>query len=297
MTETVVTLVINELVQLIIHESKLLRGVHREVVNIRDELESIQCFLKDADQRDLQVGVKMWVKQVREVAYHIEDVIDEYVLEGAQCRHQQGFIAFVHKIGRLLKKRKQGHEIATKIEDIKISVREIKERSKRYSFSSLEQGSSSSATNVTWHDPRVGSLFIQEDEVVGFESIRDELVSWLVGGASKRSVISVVGMGGIGKTTLAKKVYENESVKGHFDSRVWITVSQSYNIPKIFMSMTKQIYQAKDTAPGQIDMTDEITLISQLRKCLQQKRYVVVFDDVWKTEFWEIVKHALPCND
>jgi len=107
----------------------------------------------------------------------------------------------------------------------------------------------------------------------------------------------VVGMGGIGKTTLTKKVYENELVKGHFDCRVWITVSQSYNVLKILISMTKQIYQAKESAPGQIDMTDEITLISQLRKCLQQKRYVVVFDDVWKIEFWEIVKHALPYND
>jgi disease resistance protein RPM1 len=298
MTETVVTLVINELVQLIVHESKLLRGVHREVVDIRDELESIQCFLKDTDKGgELQDGVKTWVKQVREVAYHIEDVIDEYVLHVAQRLHQQSFIAFLHKIGRLLKKIKPHHDIATKIQDIKISVREIKERSERYGFSSSDQGSSSRATNVTWHDPRVGSLFIEEDEVVGIESTRDELVSWLVGGVSKRSVISVVGMGGIGKTTLTKKVYENESVKGHFDCRVWITVSQSYNMLKILMSMTKQIYQAKETAPGQIDMTDEITLISQLRKCLLHKRYVVVFDDVWKTEFWEIVKHALPYND
>jgi disease resistance protein RPM1 len=297
MTETVVTLVINELVQLLNHESKLLRGVHREVVNIREELESIQCFLKDADQRDLQVGVKTWVKQVREVAYHIENVIDEYVLQRAQCHHQQGFIAFLHKIGYLLKNLKPGHDIATKIQDIKISIREIKERKERYGFSSSDQGSSSRATNVTWHDPRVGSLFIEEDEVVGIESTRDELVSWLVGGVSKRSVISVVGMGGIGKTTLTKKVYENESVKGHFDCHVWITVSQSYNVSKILMSMAMQINQTKETAQGQIDMTDEITLISQLRKCLQQKRYVVVFDDVWKTEFWEIVKHALPCND
>jgi disease resistance protein RPM1 len=129
MIETVVTLVINKLVQLIIHESKMLRAVHRKVVYIRDELESIQCFLKDADQKDLQVGVKMLVKQVREVAYHIEDVIDEYVLQGAQYRHQQGFIAFLHKIGRLLKKLKLGDDIATKIEDIKILVCEIKERS------------------------------------------------------------------------------------------------------------------------------------------------------------------------
>ncbi|XP_059439134.1 disease resistance protein RPM1-like [Corylus avellana] len=297
MTETVVALVVNELVQLIVHESNLLKGVHQEVVDIKDELESIQSFLKDVDKGDLQAGVKMWVKQVREAAYHIEDVIDEYVLHMAQRRHQQSFLAFLNKIGRLLKYIQPRHDIATKIQDIKISVREIKERSERYGFSSSAQGSSNNAANVAWHDPRVGALFIEEDEVVGIESTRDELVSWLVGEASKRSVMSVVGMGGIGKTTLAKKVYENESVKGHFDCRVWITVSQSYNVQKILMSMIDQIYQAKETALEQIDTTDEITLITQLRKFLQQKRYVVVFDDVWKTEFWEIVKHALPFND
>jgi disease resistance protein RPM1 len=297
MTETVVTLVINELVQLIAYESKLLRGVHRDVVDIRDELESIQCFLKDADKGDLQDGIKTWVKQVREVAYHIEDVIDEYVLHMAQHRHQQSLIGFLHMIGNIFKKLKPRHDISTKIQDIKISIREIKERSERYGSRFIEQGSSSSESNVTWHDPRVGSLFIEEDEVVGIESTRDELVSWLVGGASKRSVISIVGMGGIGKTTLAKKVYENELVKGHFDCPIWITVSQSYNVQKILMSMIKQVYCENEMTPWKIDMIDEITLISQLRKCLQQKRYVVVFDDVWKTEFWEIVKHALPCND
>lgn len=302
MTETAMTLVIDKLFQLLVQEANLLRGVHKEIVSIRDELESIKCFLKDAEARtekgDLNDGVKTWVKQVREAAYHIEDVIDEYILHIAQHRHEKGFVAFLHKISSLLKNLKPHHEIATKIQDIKILVRDIKERSERYGFNSSEQGSQTSAENATWHDPRVGSLFIEDGEVVGIESTRDELISWLVGGPSRRSVISVVGMGGIGKTTLAKKVYENDSVKGHFDCRVWITVSQSYNMKKILMTMRKHIYQAKnERAPGEIDILDEIMLISQLREYLQQKKYVVVFDDVWKTEFWEVVKHALPCND
>ena len=229
MTETAVTLVIDKLFQLLVQEANLLRGVHKEIVSIRDELESIKCFLKDAEARtekgDLHDGVKIWVKQVREAAYHIEDVIDEYILHIAQHRHEKGFVAFLHKIGSLLKNLKPHHEIAAKIQDIKILVRDIKERSERYGFNSSEQGSRTSATDATWHDPRVGSLFIEDGEVVGIESTRDELISWLVGGPSRRSVISVVGMGGIGKTTLAKKVYENDSVKGHFDCRVWITVS------------------------------------------------------------------------
>ena len=184
MTETAATLIIDKLFQLLVQEASLLRGVHREIVGIRDELESIKCFLKDAEARtekgDVHDGLKTWMKQVREAAYHIEDVIDEYILHIAQQRHKEGFAAFLHKIGSLLKKLKPNHEIATKIQDIKILVREIKEQSERYRFNSSEQSSRSGATNVTWHDPRVGSLFIEDGEVVGIQSTRDEFISWLV---------------------------------------------------------------------------------------------------------------------
>jgi disease resistance protein RPM1 len=120
------------------------------------------------------------VKQVREVTYHIEDVIDEYALHMAHL-HRQSLIGFLHKIGHIFNNIKPHHDIATKIHNIKRSVHEIKERSERYGFRFVDQGSSSNESNATWLDPRVGSLFIKEDEVVGIESMRDELVSWLVG--------------------------------------------------------------------------------------------------------------------
>ena len=303
MADTAVSPLIARLISLLTEEAKLLRGIHGEVADIKDELESIQLFLKDADARateekDISDGVKTWVKQVREVAFHIDVAIDQYLLHEAKHDPRRlHFTGFFPKITHLLKTFNSRHEIATKIQEIKASVQKIKDRSKRYSFKSIDQGSSSGARNDRWHDPRKDSFYLDDADVVGIESPRDELIGWLVEGLPYRTVLSVVGMGGLGKTTLAKKVYDHQKVRGHFDCHAWIPVSQSYNTEHLLRSMIKQFCKARMEYPPQgLDEMDEELLINELRNYLQQKRYVVVFDDVWKIDFWEDIKHALIDN-
>lgn len=92
MAESAVSLLIQNMVPLLAQEAALFEGIHDKVANIKDELESIQSFLKDADGRaervDMSNVTKIWVKQVREKAYRIDDVIDEYILHLA--KHRQG---------------------------------------------------------------------------------------------------------------------------------------------------------------------------------------------------------------
>ncbi|CAN6698080.1 unnamed protein product [Malus baccata var. baccata] len=243
MAEAIVCFVIDKLISLLLTaEAKLARDARSEVGFIRDEIESIRSFFKDADAkaatRDDEMAndsIKTWVKQVREAAYCIEDI-----------------------------KMRTKDDIVSKIDGMKTLVSEIKARSERYGFNSIDFGEKS----LPRHDPRVASLFIEEAEVVGVESARDELISWLVNEASRRKVISVVGMGGLGKTTLAKK---------------------SYKVEDLLRRMIMQFYKASDTM-------DEEALIRKLREYLERKRYVVVFDDVWKVDFWGAIEHALPDN-
>uniref|UniRef100_A0A7N2KK62 Uncharacterized protein n=1 Tax=Quercus lobata TaxID=97700 RepID=A0A7N2KK62_QUELO len=187
------------------------------------------------------------------------------------------------------------------IQGINNDLKLIRERGERYGFNFLEQGGpSNDVRHDTWHDPRVASLFLEEAEVVGIESPKAELIEWLVEGPFNRTVISVVGIGGIGKTTLVKKVCKNEKVVAHFDCCAWITVSQSYKMEELLRHMIKQFYQASEesasTSIGSIDTMKEIELIEEVRQFVLEQRYVVVFDDIWNIRFWGYIKHALPDN-
>ena len=306
MAEAAISPLVDKLISLLSEEATLLRDIHEEVADIKDELESMQSFLKDADARasadeDMSEGVKTWVKQVREVAFRIDVFMDEYLLEMAQHHphphRQQGFSGFLQKSARLITMLIPHHVTATKVQKIKASVQKIKERSERYGFQSTGQGSSSGAQNARWHDPRMASLFLDDADVVGIESPRDEMIGWLVKGQSHRIVVSVVGMGGLGKTTLAKKVYDHWMVRGHFDCHAWIAVSRSYNMVDLLRIMIKQFCEArKERPPEGIDSADKMLVISKAREYLLEKRYVVVFDDVWEIDFWGEIEHALPDN-
>ncbi|XP_015866008.2 disease resistance protein RPM1-like [Ziziphus jujuba] len=301
MAETLLTPVISKLFQLLAEEAKLFKGVRREVRSLTDELDLINCFLKDAEAKsqktDMSESLKTWLKQIRELADQIENVMDEYVLNVSHHRNnQRGFTGFLQKTAHLIKGMKPGIRIAHEIQSIKSSLLEIKLRGETYGLRPLEPRSlmstTSTTTNVEVHDLRVGSLFLDDSELVGIDSTRNELVRRLVEGESTRMVFSIVGEGGIGKTTLAKKVYDNEQVKERFDCHVWVTVSQSYNMVKLLTRIATQIRHTV----GETHMVLE-ELIDIVRQYLLSKRYVFVFDDVWDIDFWAVMKHALPSNN
>ncbi|XP_023918418.1 disease resistance protein RPM1-like [Quercus suber] len=303
MAESAVSLVIQNLIPLLVQEAKLLKGVHEEVRSIRREMEMIQSFLKDADiraEKDEKSNVaKTWVKQVREEAYHMEDVIDKYLLHFAKQPHKRRqCLYFFPKIFHIIINLKAQHVIDSEIQGINKILEDIRRSGERYGFNAIEQGSSSNdVLSDTWNDPRMASLFIEEAEVVGIESHKDELINWLIKGPSNHMVVSVVGIVGLGKTTLVKKVYDNSKVVPHFDCRAWITVSQSYKMDELLRDMIKQFYKArKEFPPREIDIMKVPSLIEELKTYLYEQRYLVIFDDIWDIGFWDHIKCAFPGN-
>ncbi|XP_031264025.1 disease resistance protein RPM1-like [Pistacia vera] len=304
MAEFAVYSVIQILSSLLVQEIKLLGNAKQGVEDIKRELESIRSLLKDADTRAAQEGetgssegVKTWVKQLREEAFRIEDAIDEYTMTAARLPHGRSLLGYIHKSCYLIKIVKLRHEFTTEIKDIKLSLAEIRRRGEIYSFRYIDQGSGSAGTNVIPHDSRVDSFFIEDAEVVGIESTKEKLISLLVEGTSNiRLVIAIVGEGGLGKTTLAGKVYNNDAVKKHFDCQAWITVGKEYLKKDLLRTILQEIYRLTGSTLMEVDKMEEMDLIMMLREHLKDKCYMIVFDDVWKIEFWRDVEHALLDN-
>ncbi|XP_059441784.1 disease resistance protein RPM1-like [Corylus avellana] len=295
MAEIAVTYVLDKLVALIEEEVQLLRGVKEEIVWIADELAHIKAFLRVADEREERSPeLGAWVKHVRDVAYDIEDVLDEYSLV---FTHPSGydFHASLSKIVSSVRNLKARRRIASEIQHIKIRFVGILEGHHRFQGETTIVDTKIAAN--TYHDRRQDALLIEEADLVGIEMPKRQLISWLIRDDSGREVVSVVGMGGLGKTTLVKKVYDDAQVKLHFKYRAWVTVSQSFKMEDLLKDMVQQLYNIKrKPVPQRMDSMSTDQLRTNIKNFLQKQRYLVVLDDVWHMDDWDAVKYTLPNN-
>ncbi|XP_071926196.1 disease resistance protein RPM1-like [Coffea arabica] len=301
MAESTVGFLINQLSTLLSQEITLLGGLKSDVQFIKAELGSMKAFLREAEAKeDNDSQLQEWLKQVREVAYDTEDVLDDFTFRFARG-YMDGFYGKVGKIYNSIKNLKARHQISLEIKDIKARVGEISERYRRYQSqysSTQERGFSSSRQANADFDIRAQSLFIEEARLVGIDKPKAELISKILDDHSQLKVVSVAGMGGLGKTTLVKKVYDDVAVKKQFQSHAWITVSQTFQFSDIIKNLIQQLYnEIRQPVPRRVESMDDNMLIEFVRDFLRERRYILVLDDVWSIDAWEAIKCVLPdCN-
>lgn len=126
-----------------------------------------------------------------------------------------------------------------------------------------------------------------ENMMVGHENEFEMMQDQLTRGASDLEVVSIVGMGGIGKTTLANKIFCDPFVMSCFDIRAKVTISQEYRVRNVLLRLLSSISgKADQTYEEQVDWQ----LADQLQKLLKGPRYLVVIDDIWTTRAWDNIK-------
>ncbi|EAY97104.1 hypothetical protein OsI_19027 [Oryza sativa Indica Group] len=281
-------------------ERGLLKGVKGDIRFLRDELSTMNVFLMKmaSVEENMDVQVKDWRNKVRELSYDIEDCIDLFMHKLNRGDDKVNIVLKMAKKIRMLWSR---HQIANQIQELKARVKEESDRRLRYYFSECN-----AHVDGTKIDPRLPALYVEEEKLVGIHGPMEEIIELLMkedGSGQKLKVVSIVGFGGLGKTTLANQVYNK--IKDQFDCSAFISVSQSPNIKKILFDMLKDVTSRDNSDDDkQIKVVgvkgdksdDERQLIGKLRVFLENKRYFIIVDDIWSASAWEHVRLALPEN-
>lgn len=235
-------------------------------------------------------AVREWLQKLREVVYDADDILDEFASKALQHKIQtsnrkQVCNFFIWTTKMVLFK----HDMAGKIKEMRRRIDDIaKNRNDLHLVDVVVDG----GTQFENRRGRETSSLVDKSRVFGREEERKELVDLLVSDkvcVENVSVISIVGMGGIGKTTLAQLVYDDEVVKENFDLRMWVYVSQDFDVKRLTRAIVTSHENSQTCTLEELD-----PLQNMLKGILVGKKFLLVLDDVWNEDYTNLNTFSVP---
>lgn len=283
--------VFDKLSSKVVEEIGLLMGLNEQLRKLKETLSTIQDVLEDAEARQVkEKAVQGWLRKLKDVAYDADDVLDEIAAKAAKRRPDIASKA-TGKVRSFLSIAKSPvfcHDVAHRIKEIEETLDEIaQERSKFH----LREGSIVDASETESAGFRETGSLVEESEVYGRQEEKEKIVGSLLSMAdeSDPAVVAIVGLGGLGKTTVAQLVYNDERICEHFEQRVWVCVSMEFDVKRLYRSIIESI------TGNEYNLKDMDLLQQTLRKHVANKKFLLVLDDVWNEnhEKWNKLRVAL----
>ncbi|KAL6868234.1 hypothetical protein ACP4OV_015079 [Aristida adscensionis] len=271
---------------LICKEASAIKGLFDEIRKAQMEMQSMEAYLRDTEKfKDTNETTDIFVQEIRGLAFRIEDVVDEFTYKLEDKKHG-GFAA---KMKKRIKHVKVWHRLASELREINVKLVDATIRRDRYTVPIME---GSRISNHRAKSTDQTPCYAREEDIIGIEDNAEKLKQWLVGDLeeNKNKTVTVWGMGGVGKTTLVDHVYK--IVKENFDVAAWVTVSKSYQVDDLLKKIAREFNISFDTRNQ-----ERKSLVEIIRKHLEDKRYILVLDDVWDKDVWiNYIMGVFPTN-
>ncbi|XP_049391066.1 disease resistance protein RPP13-like [Solanum stenotomum] len=289
MADAFVSFAVQKLGDFLIQQVSLRTNLRDEVRWLRNELLFIQSFLRDAEQK--QCGdqrVQQWVFEINSVANDAVAILETYSFEAGKGASRLKACACI------CRKEKKFYNVAEEIQSLKQRIIDISRRRETYGITNINNNAGEGPSNQVRTLRRTTS-YVDEDHIfVGFQDVVQTLLAQLLKAEPPRSVVSIYGMGGLGKTTLARNLYRSPNIISSFPTRTWICVSQEYNKMDLLKTIIKSIQGRTKETLDLLERMTERDLEIYHHDLLKERKYLVVVDDVWQREAWESLKRAFP---
>ncbi|CAL8074277.1 unnamed protein product [Prunus armeniaca] len=274
--------ILNKLASLAAQEISLFRGFKKELTKLRQSLLAIQDFLGDVAHQPQERGkaVEEWVRKLRDIADDADNVLDEINYEDLRSQvelsnqKRKKVLNFLSSSNPHLFRQKMAHKIKT----INASLVDLKSEA---SFIGLVSKKIDATPQGIAGDRETNSFFDEDEIVVGRKEDLSKIITILTNSnldQENLSVMPIVGMAGLGKTTLAKSVFNDDSIGHHFHKKIWVCVSNTFEVNSILCWILEYLN------PTKAGIQRQDALLKNLVEELKEKRYFLVLDDVWNED-------------
>lgn len=255
---------------------QLLCGAKDELQSLEGTVQTIRTVLLDAEkQQRYNNQVKLWLVRLKDVLYDIQDLLDDVATEDLRQKVTPGnrmlkaVRVFFSKSNQLAHRLK----VANEIQELKRRLGQIKKDRKFH----LEEHQSEETMAIARGKKE---KLLPDTKIIGREEDKKEIKRLLFASSPSQRVsfVAIVGKGGLGKTALARLVYNDGEVKEHFEPKMWVCVSDVFDVNLII----KEILKSADCPDLENKPLDQLP--SLLHETLDRKKYLLVLDDLWNTD-------------
>ncbi|XLQ98970.1 hypothetical protein S83_065169 [Arachis hypogaea] len=290
MAEALLGIVLENLIPFVQTEFAAFSGIKEKAEDLSRTLQLIKAVLDDAEQKQWSNRpLKVWLQQLKDAMYVLDDILDQLPIESSQlgCLTSLNPKKVIHR-----------RQLGQKLNEIIGRLDRIAQARSNFD---LRQGVRERPSEVVeW---RQTSSTITVPQVYGRDEDKGRVVEFLLSPSRSSEFLSVypiVGLGGLGKTTLVQLVYNDPEVGNNFDLKIWVCVSENFTIKSILRSILEAVKKDKS------EVMDLEVMEEKVKQLLQTKKYLLVLDDVWKRsqemelgltqDKWDKLRSVLSCG-